>query len=874
MPSPEFNPSDTFSGARHESSEHEEEHSELKALVDAIAVQLSDATRRHSETLGEMQDRIAIMGREAEVLREHIPEQYAPTFEHIEQGVAELAKRLAKANDADAAEPDASAWDQRNAEALTHVYEAQAHKSAETAQAAYATPSSRPQTVVDQAWFEARFAEIARDIERSLEEIKPDRGFHQIGERLDQFEQRFGGMLEGVATRADLDSVRLIEEHVSEVVNHLVQTQDQLARLSAIEEQLAAITQTLSGGPDAPLSGAQAAMSLPGAGLDVEAIARAAAEQTALRLQGMTPASHEAAEELRPLIERMMEENRSGGENTSALLDTLQQAMIRLLDRVDEIELAQRNATPIPAASFEDFAASPPLPEGSFHSSESDQDPLDFSDDIEPAIPSEPAPSARARAADPFTHENAAEPGVRKNEKLRQDFIAEARRAKMRLSSAGDDDIVVTSAMHSDTFTMSSPDAVRGPQGSKPIRPTPARSKASGPSGPSPRLIVLAVAAVLALGGLWFTVGSENPAPVAETSSSVSPAAANDDGKSGSGAKATDQKGNDAQSPDGGAHKDQQGQLMPGGTGTANTDVSMLGVAVDLNSPATEASMQQAQRHQAMAALSGKLGDAASQNSSAAFVPASMVPTEAETEGAPAAAAAAPSRDGTGSTRFELPPAMVGPLSLRLAAANGDASAEFEVGARLAEGKGTPQDFKEAAKWYRRAADQDLAPAQYRLGTFYERGLGMKADRAQAQAWYKRAAAQGNVKAMHNLAVLSANQSDNAPDYTTAAQWFEQAAKRGLADSQFNLAILYENGLGVTKDLKQAYMWISLAAQDKDADAVRRQGILRSKLSASDLSEAERMISEWRAVPVDRKVNDARLAGEEWKKNPTKSIAG
>ncbi|MBN9280863.1 MAG: sel1 repeat family protein, partial [Hyphomicrobium denitrificans] len=357
MPSPEFNPSDTFSGAGHESSEHEEEHSELKALVDAIAAQLSDATRRHSETLGEMQDRIAIMGREAEVLREHIPEQYAPTFEHIEQGVAELAKRLAKANDSDAAdsdaaEPDASAWDQRNAEALTHVYEAQAHKSAETAQAAYATPSSRPQTVVDQAWFEARFAEIARDIERSLEEIKPDRGFHQIGERLDQFEQRFGGMLEGVATRADLDSVRLIEEHVSEVVNHLVQTQDQLARLSAIEEQLAAITQTLSGGHDAPLSGVQAAMSLPGTGLDVEAIARAAAEQTALRLQGMAPASHEAAEELRPLIERMMEENRSGGENTSALLDTLQQAMIRLLDRVDEIELAQRNAAPIPAASF------------------------------------------------------------------------------------------------------------------------------------------------------------------------------------------------------------------------------------------------------------------------------------------------------------------------------------------------------------------------------------------------------------------------------------------------------------------------------------------------------------------------------------------
>jgi len=873
MPSPEFNQHDAFSGDGQGSSEHEEEHGELKALVDAIAAQLSDATRRHSETLGEMQDRIAVMGREAEALRDHIPEQFAPTFEHIEAGVAELAKRLARANDVEGADQDGNLWDRANAEALAHVYEAHERKTADGSPAAYAALAHTPYSGIDQAWFEARFAEIARDIEQSLAEMRPDRGFHQIGERLDQFEQRFGGMLESVATRADLDSVRLIEEHVSEVVNHLVQTQDQLARLSAIEDQLAAITQTLSGGHEATLSGAQSAMTPSGAGLDIEAIARAAAEQTAKRFAAMTPGSHEAADELRPLIERMMEENRSGGENTSALLDTLQQAMIRLLDRVDEIEFAQRKDASIPQASFEDFAAAPPpLPEDMVHSAESDHDPLDFSDEIASPSQTEAMPSGRARAAEPFEPETAIERDVRKNEKLRQDFIAEARRAKMRLSSAGDDDIVVTSPMHSDTFSMSSPDAMRGPQGSRPIRPAVARSKASGPSGPSPRLIVLAVAALLALGGLWFTVGSDTSAPVVDSSKSVAPAAANNDGKPGAGTNAPD--GNGAQSPNGAGRRDQQGELMPGGTGPANTNVSMLGVAVDLNSPATEASVQQAQRHQAMAELSGKLGDAASQTNNAALVPASMVPTEAETEGAPTAAAASQSSDASGQMRFELPPAMVGPLSLRLAAANGDASAEFEVGARLAEGKGTAQDFKEAAKWYRRAADQGLAPAQYRLGTFYERGLGMTADRAQAEAWYKRAANKGNVKAMHNLAVLSANQGDQSPDYTTAAQWFEQAAKRGLADSQFNLAILYENGLGVGKDLKQAYMWISLAAQDKDADAVRRKGILRSKLTPKDLGEAERMIGEWRAVPIDRSMNDARLAGEEWKKTPTKSIAG
>jgi TPR repeat protein len=35
------------------------------------------------------------------------------------------------------------------------------------------------------------------------------------------------------------------------------------------------------------------------------------------------------------------------------------------------------------------------------------------------------------------------------------------------------------------------------------------------------------------------------------------------------------------------------------------------------------------------------------------------------------------------------------------------------------EGKGVPQDFAEAARWYRRAADHGHAMAQYNLGTCY-----------------------------------------------------------------------------------------------------------------------------------------------------------
>jgi localization factor PodJL len=226
------------------------------------------------------------------------------------------------------------------------------------------------------------------------------------------------------------------------------------------------------------------------------------------------------------------------------------------------------------------------------------------------------------------------------------------------------------------------------------------------------------------------------------------------------------------------------------------------------------------------------------------------------------------------STPLDLPPAIVGPLSLRLAAANGDPSAEFQVGARLAEAKGPAQNFAEAAKWYQRAASKDFAQAQYRLGTLYERGLGIKTDPAKAESWYKRAAELGNIKAMHNLAVMSANQSKDSPDYATAGQWFSEAASRGLADSQFNLAVLHENGLGVPQDLKQAYKWLALAARSGDKEAIRRRDILKGKLTASDMVAAEELIKIWKAKPAEPMANDARIAGEAWKKNPANGVSG
>ena len=222
--------------------------------------------------------------------------------------------------------------------------------------------------------------------------------------------------------------------------------------------------------------------------------------------------------------------------------------------------------------------------------------------------------------------------------------------------------------------------------------------------------------------------------------------------------------------------------------------------------------------------------------------------------------------DDTGS---RLPPPTVGPYSLRLAAAQGDAAAQFEVASRLAEGRGADKDLKDAAQWYQRSASSGFAMSQFRLGTLYERGAGVDKDVSRAKVWYGRAAEQGNVKAMHNLAVLIVAQGGSTPDYITAVKWFSEAAAYGLADSQYNLAMLYQNGLGVPKDAKEAYKWLSLAARSGDAESKSRRDALRATMSTDEIAAASIAAESFRGKPSNPVANDSHAAGQAWQSGRT-----
>ena len=65
--------------------------------------------------------------------------------------------------------------------------------------------------------------------------------------------------------------------------------------------------------------------------------------------------------------------------------------------------------------------------------------------------------------------------------------------------------------------------------------------------------------------------------------------------------------------------------------------------------------------------------------------------------------------------------------------------------------EGVPEDDVEAVRWYRLAAEQGLALAQYNLGVMYDNGEGVPEDDVEAVRWYRLAAEQGLALAQYNL---------------------------------------------------------------------------------------------------------------------------
>lgn len=866
----------------------------LQDALQRLASQIGDADRRHGDALKDMQERLGQFGRQVDQVRSGLPEQYAGGLSRIEQEIAALAERIAafgrerqshkglsggtsrglsggtSPGMGGPAQPESAAaadepWDARSAEALTRVYEmAEAELASdrrqkrtpksgkqesgkqeagkqESGKPARPVPAAaaRPQPpAYDQAWLEAGFAGIAALLQQSLAHSNPAKSLAALDRRLDQLEERLDTLLSNISARLGGELLAPIEEHIKELVKHFEATSRQLSRLDAIDEQLRQLSRALEEQRERP--------QMQPAGLrdtDVEALIDTAAERAASRLAAATtaPAAEEAKriDALEGLMQDYIAERRRGEESTSSMLHTIEDALIRIIDRVEAMEAAGPAAHPRPdddaagqdqdGMEAEDERLAQAYAAGARILGQKPAEPMLSAADYAPlALGEEPGTAA------PAAHGTSEDTAV-EDTQTRQELRASAMRAKLKAQTAPDQPTPASPAAD-DTMA----DSARR-----------ARDKTSAWGGGRRSSLLLGGAMALLFGAGYLTVDLfvvPTSAPAAQQNS----AAPNAEGRPTTADLA--QPG-----PQDGTAGPQPGPQT--GPLTGRSDVAP---AADDKNAVPVPKPQPAQRRTRETAV-----DDPSQGQAEAEATRHLIGLQPPaTPPAPAAEPAALSPQALPGMIVEpgllttndgpalpggsaVPPASIGSAALRAAAAKGDASAQFEVATRFAEGNGVPQDHKQAVAWYERAAMRGLASAQFRLGAYYERGLGVAADPERAKIWYRRAAEQGHVRAMHNLAVLIVGKGNEPADYTAAVHWFRQAAERGFTDSQFNLALLYAHGRGVGKDLTESYKWFALAARSGDAGAARRLEEIKSQLEVTERDAAEQKLAAWRAEPAE-----------------------
>lgn len=150
---------------------------------------------------------------------------------------------------------------------------------------------------------------------------------------------------------------------------------------------------------------------------------------------------------------------------------------------------------------------------------------------------------------------------------------------------------------------------------------------------------------------------------------------------------------------------------------------------------------------------------------------------------------------------------------LRLAAIQGDAEAQFWLGAAYERGLFGAIDYREALKWLRKAVAQGLPDAQYSLGGMYEAGEGVPESDEVAARWYRRAA-----------------------DHLFGVS--------GVWESELQMNYMYRDGR-LKKDYVEAYMWAAIVGSSVDPPDGSDMKRAARHMTKAQIAEAQRRAEDW-----------------------------
>lgn len=172
---------------------------------------------------------------------------------------------------------------------------------------------------------------------------------------------------------------------------------------------------------------------------------------------------------------------------------------------------------------------------------------------------------------------------------------------------------------------------------------------------------------------------------------------------------------------------------------------------------------------------------------------------------------------------------------LKLAESN-DADAQYELAEAHRNGADTPENFVEALRWYRAAAELGLADAQNNLGAMYLAGMGTDNNPTEAVYWYQKAAEQEQMHAQFNLAMLYLNGNGVAQSDEDAANWLNAAAEQGDLEAISQLGNLYQTGRGVIQNYVTAADLHTIAAIEGHLTSIEKLTEYQEEIENAALS--------------------------------------
>jgi GAF domain/PilZ domain/Sel1 repeat len=108
----------------------------------------------------------------------------------------------------------------------------------------------------------------------------------------------------------------------------------------------------------------------------------------------------------------------------------------------------------------------------------------------------------------------------------------------------------------------------------------------------------------------------------------------------------------------------------------------------------------------------------------------------------------------------------------------------------------------------------------------------------------RRKAERGDANAQFQLGVQYAS-NDSKKNYAQAVKWLTISAENGNVLAAATLGAFYWAGRGVPQDFVKAYMWSAIAKAEGDQASAYRVTILETRLSPTELAEAELLAAAW-----------------------------